>query len=162
MYLTDDEYKVLSGIIEGLPNHKIEEKYGIKMGTNDPRIVALMRKYGVNLYSDNYRKEIRDKADLSKTEVTEKEEMPYFEYIGSELADYIDINKRDVEQLVKYFSDKPDGQWTHTHRLYRTQDGLGTFLYIKDLSTGKMSKLRANIDGEDCLDDEIKKRTNSF
>ncbi len=155
MYLTEDEFKVLLGIKDCLSNKGIEEKYGVKMGMNDPRIISLARKYGVDIYSDKMRFEIIEKADLSKIKIVTREEMPYFEYIDLELTDYIDINKRDVEQLVVYFKNLSDESWNHTHRLYRTEDGLGTILYIRDLKTNKISKLRANIDGDDYIGDDM-------
>ena len=155
MYLTKDEFKVLLGIRDGLTNKGIEEKYGVKMGMNDPRSVSLARKYGVDIYSPTLRKDIIEKADLSKVKIVSRKEMPYFEYIDSELADYIDINKRDVEQLVEYFKNLSNEPWVHTHRLYRTEDGLGTILYIRDLKTNKISKLRANIDGDDYIGDNM-------
>lgn len=156
MYLTEDEFKILLGIKEDLTAKGIEEKYGIKMYTNDPRLVALAKKYGVDLESYTIKKDIKEKADLSKIKIVTREEMPHFKYIGYELADYIDINKRDIEQLVKYFKDKSSENSWHTHRLYRTEDGLGTILYIQDLKTGQLSKLRANIDGEDYIGDDMK------
>lgn len=154
MYLTEDEFKVLLGIRDRLSNKKIEEKYGVKMGMNDPRIISLARKYGVDINSYTLKNDIIEKADLSKVKIVSKNEMPYFEYINSELADYIDINKRDVEQLVEYFKNLSNESLVHTHRLYRTEDSLGTFLYIQDLKTGEISKLRANIDGEDYIGDD--------
>ena len=155
MYLTEDEFKVLLGINDKLSNKGIEKKYGVKMGMNDPRIVSLAKKYGVDLYSEHLRKEISEKADLSKIKIVSKDNMPYFEYIDLELADYIDINKRDIEQLVNYFKNISNEKRTHTHRLYRTEDGLGTILYIKDLATSKISKIRANIDGDEYIGDDM-------
>lgn len=151
MYLTEDEYKVLLGLKDGLNNTKIKEKYGVQMGMNDPRIISLARKYGIDIYNPeiNFRKEIAEKADLSKVQIVSRKEMPYFEYIDLELADYIDINKRDIEVLVKYFKNIPNEDLQHTHRLYQTDDGLGTSLCIKDLKTGEMTRLRMAIDGED-------------
>ena len=156
MYLTEDEFKILLGIRDKLTNRGIEEKYGVKMGMNAPRIVALAKKYGINIYSNTLRKELVEKADLSKIKIVDKNDMPYFKYIDYELADYIDINKRDIEQLIEYFKYISNGKKYHTHRLYRTEDGLGTILYIQDLETGKTSKLRANIDGEDYIGDDMK------
>ena len=96
MYLTEDEFKILLGIRDKLTNRGIEEKYGVKMGMNDPRIVALAKKYGINIYSNTLRKELVEKADLSKIKIVDKNDMPYFKYIDYELADYIDINKKYV------------------------------------------------------------------
>ena len=101
------------------------------------------KKYGVSLDSYTIRKDIREKADLSKVKIVSKAEMPYLKYINYELADYIDINKRDIEQLIKYFKNISNEDFWHTHRLYRTEDGIETSLFIKDLKTGNISRLRA-------------------
>lgn len=146
MYLTEDEFKVLSGIKEGLSHTEIKEKYGVQMYTNDPRISSLAKKYGVDIHCGNIRKGLIEKADMSKVEVVSKDEMPYFKYIDFELADYIDLCKRDVEKLSEYFKNRPDNEY-HTHRLWRTEDGLGTTLGIQDLATGEITKLHTFIDG---------------
>ena len=155
MYLTEDEFRILSGIKEGLTSQKIEEKYKIRMGMNDPRIVSLAKKYGVSISNPYKKKELREKSDLSKVKVVSKEEMPYFQYVDLELADYIDINKRDILCLVEYFKNISSEAWWNTHRLLRTEDGLGTSLYIKDLKTNEIKNIRTNIDGEDYIGDEI-------
>ncbi len=143
MYLTENEYKVLLGIRNRLTNSQMKEKYGIHMFTNDPRVTSLAKKYGVFHCTDgSIKSNIMKKVDFSKIEVVPKEEMPYFQYVNMHLADYIDINKKDVNKLIKYFKTVPDNDLFYTHRLYRIEDGLGTELYIKDLKTGKMMLLR--------------------
>ena len=159
MYLTDEEFKVLLGIKEGLSYGEIYHKYGVYMGMNDPRINSLLRKYCPE-FTPYYRTFLRQNVDLSKVKVVSKNEMPYFKYIENQLADYIDINKRDVEQLVEYFKNLSNEPWAPTHRLYRTDDGLSSAFYIQDLKTGKRSKLRINIDGDDYVGDELKELDN--
>ncbi len=79
MYLTKEEFIVLKGIKEGLVSHQIKEKYGISVGTIDPKMEALYAKYGANDKQD-----LVKKADLDKVEICEKENIPYFEYDNDE------------------------------------------------------------------------------
>ena len=153
MYLTEDEFKVLLGIRDRLTNSQIKEKYGIQMYTNDPRITSLAKKYGVFDCTGSIKSNIIEKADLSKIEVVSKEETPYFEYINYwELANYINISKREVDLLMEYFKNVSKEDSEKRYRLYETEDGLGSSLYIRDLKTNNISRLRTFVDGEEFLD----------
>ncbi len=148
MYLTEDEFKVLLGLKERLSNKQIEEKYGVQMGMNDPRVFALAKKYGVDTCNPYFYRQIAEKADLSKVQIVSRAEMPYFEYCYYELADYVDIDKNDAEKIWSYFKDLPDD--TPAQRLLKTEDGLGYCLRIKNLQTNQTTTIRIVADGEDC------------
>ena len=153
MYLTEDEFKVLLGIRDRLTSSQMKEKYGIQMYTNDPRITSLAKKYGVFDCPGSIKSNIIEKADFSKIEVVSREEMPYFEYINYwELAEYIDISKREVDLLVEYFKNVSKEDSEKSYRLYKTEGGLGSSLYIRDLKTNKISRLRTFVDGEEYFD----------
>lgn len=152
MYLTEDEFKVLLGIRDCLTRSQMRDKYGIQMYTNDPRVFSLAKKYGVFNCTGSIKSNILKKADFSKIEVVSKEEMPYFKYINWELADYIDICKREVDLLMEYFKNVSQKDAEKNYRLYKTECGLGSSLYIRDSETNKISRLRTFADGVEFLD----------
>ena len=85
--------------------------------------------------------------DCRLVEIADRNNIPHYKYVGYELADWVNVNKRDVKELIKFFDKVEDYDIWWTHRLLRTYDGLGSSLYIKDLQTDKISKIRSVIDG---------------
>ena len=81
MFLTKDEFIILSAIKIGLNNTEIKEKFGIELIENDSRLNALYQKYGVSSIN-----ELLQIADLKKVEVLPKEKIPYYQYESSELV----------------------------------------------------------------------------
>lgn len=98
MFLTEDEFIILSAIKIGLNNTEIKEKFDIELIENDSRLNALYQKYGANSIN-----ELVQIADLKKVEVLPKEKIPYYQYEGSELVHKIKICKNDVIKLTNFF-----------------------------------------------------------
>lgn len=48
MFLTEDEFLILSALRIGLNNTEIKEKFDIELIENDSRLNALYQKYGAN------------------------------------------------------------------------------------------------------------------
>ena len=105
MFLTEDEFIILSAIKIGLNNTEIKEKFGIELIKNDSRLNALYQKYGVSGIN-----ELLQIADLQKVEVLPKEKIPYDQYEGSELVHKIKICKNDVVNLIKFFENVSDSE----------------------------------------------------
>lgn len=105
MFLTEDEFIILSAIKIGLNNTEIKEKFGIELIKNDSRLNALYQKYGVSGIN-----ELLQIADLQKVEVLQKEKIPYYQYEGSELVHKIKICKNDVVNLIKFFENVSDSE----------------------------------------------------
>lgn len=103
MFLTEDEFIILSALRIGLNNTEIKEKFDIELIENDSRLNALYQKYGAN--SINKLVQI---ADLKKVEVLPKEKIPYYQYEDSELVHKIKICKNDVINLIKFFENVSD------------------------------------------------------
>lgn len=103
MFLTKDEFIILSAIKIGLNNTEIKEKFGIELIENDLRLNALYQKYGVSSIN-----ELLQIADLKKVEVLPKEKIPYYQYESSELVHKIKICQNDVINLIKFFENVSD------------------------------------------------------
>ena len=103
MFLTKDEFIILSAIKIGLNNTEIKEKFGIELIENDSRLNALYQKYGVSSVN-----ELLQIADLKKVEVLPKEKIPYYQYESSELVHKIKICQNDVINLIKFFENVSD------------------------------------------------------
>ena len=103
MFLTKDEFIILSAIKIGLNNTEIKEKFGIELIENDSRLNALYQKYRVSSIN-----ELLQIADLKKVEVLPKEKIPYYQYEGSELVHKIKFYKNDVIYLIKFFENVTD------------------------------------------------------
>lgn len=141
MYLTKDEFLFLSGIKQGKQPYDVAQMYNIPYGMNDPRIMSLKRKYGVSSLS-----ELRQKADLNKVVVCERNEIPYFKYDRYCLVDTIKIRKEDVKQLNIFFENIDDNE--KDFELQRYDDGLGYSLNLVDSENNKKYNVRCVIDGE--------------
>ncbi len=105
MFLTKDEFIILSAIKIGLNNTEIKEKFGIELIENDLRLNALYQKYGVSSIN-----ELLQIADLKKVEVLPKEKIPYYQYESSELVHKIKICQNDVINLIKFFENVSDSE----------------------------------------------------
>lgn len=67
MFLTEDEFIILSAIKIGLNNTEIKEKFGIELIKNDSRLNASFQKYGVSKLN-----ELLQFGSLKKVEVLQK------------------------------------------------------------------------------------------
>ena len=145
MYLTNDEFLILSGIKMGLSYQEISKKFGLKICTNDPRIGSLCQKYGVESP-----KELIKTAELKKVEVRETQDIPYFEYDenGFNLVKKISITKKDVEKIWNFFENMPANK---PYELIAVDDfyNMQQNLEIQDPGTGKKSQIASTIDGYD-------------
>ena len=95
MYLTEEEFKILQGLKFGLSFTEISKELNKSLRTCDPRIDSLYQKYGVI-----DRLELSKKADLKKVTVANIEEIPYWEYEGTQLVQSIPICKKAVENII--------------------------------------------------------------
>lgn len=95
MYLTEEEFKILQGLKLGLSFTEISKELNKPLRTCDPRIDSLYQKYGVI-----DRLELSKKADLKKVTVANIEEIPYWEYEGTQLVQSIPICKKAVENII--------------------------------------------------------------
>lgn len=95
MYLTEEEFKILQGLKFGLSFTEISKELNKSLRTCDPRIDSLYQKYGVL-----DRLELSKKADLKKVTVANIEEIPYWEYEGTQLVQSIPICKKAVENII--------------------------------------------------------------
>lgn len=103
MFLTEDEFIILSAIKIGLNSTEIKEKFDIELVENDLRLSALYQKYGACSIN-----ELLQIADLKKVEILSKEKIPYYQYEGSELVYKIKICKNDVIKLTNFFDNVSD------------------------------------------------------
>ncbi len=146
MYLTKDEFIILSGLKQGYKLFQIGQEYNISIGMNDPRIVSLCKKYGV----DNYNiKALIQKADLNKAVViNNRNEIPYFQYNGYELVETVKICKKDIKELVVFFNNfvKDDDKYYDIITYY---DGLCSYIKLIDKENNKEYSIRTVIDGEE-------------
>ena len=95
MYLAEEEFKILQGLKFGLSFTEISKELNKSLRTCDPRIDSLYQKYGVI-----DRLELSKKADLKKVTVANIEEIPYWEYEGTQLVQSIPICKKAVENII--------------------------------------------------------------
>ena len=68
MNLTKEQFNILKSFKEGLSYKDIEEKFGIRLYTNDPRVIFLYEMYNVV-----DRLELCKVADLDKVEIINQE-----------------------------------------------------------------------------------------
>ena len=126
MFLTEEEFVILSSIKIGLSNPEIKEKFGIPLCTNDPRVDSLFQKYGAN-----DKVELIENADLRKVEVCTKENIPYFEYDKDmQLVKKIPVCKKDVERLMKIFENVQDEE--EIFSLVYCSNTLNEYLFLEE------------------------------
>ncbi len=144
MYLTENEFKVLSGIIIGLNDKEMQKKFHLSLSDIKLNKNNLCKKYGAK---ESYR-ELKTIADLKKVEVAEPNAIPFFEYEGSVLVKKIKITKIDVIKLVVFFNRVPNRK---EYELILDEDfgNMYRFLEIKDPVTNKKRTISSTIDGYD-------------
>ena len=148
MYLTQDEFLILSALKMGFNEIETKKHFGLKLGSNDPRLAALYLKYGVK-----NKQELLEKSNLKKVEVTEIENMPYFQYEtmkGAKIPDLvrkIKITKNDFLLLSKFFRtvNEPDKEFELIW--YEDFFNIIECLEIKDTKTNEKYELKTIIDG---------------
>ena len=142
MFLTQNEFTVLSGIIIGLTDREMQEKFHLSKTVIKQNKNALCKKYGVK---EHYL-ELRHLADLKKVEVFETENIPYFQYENSILVQKIKINKKEVQKLYEFFRNKPENK---DYELILDDDFSNLYrnIEIKDIETGEKYPISTIIDG---------------
>lgn len=97
MYLTNEEFIILKGFVNGLSREELNKQLLKTLKTNDCRIDALYQKYGVI-----NRNQLLEKADLEKVEVCNKETIPYWKYDEkNQLITEIYLSKKDIIKLME-------------------------------------------------------------
>ena len=131
MYLTKNEFSVLCGLKFGLSTAQIKKKFNLKESDIKKNKINLCRKYGCSVLGCDVLK----KADFTKLEVFEENEIPYFEYENSLLVKKIKIKKADIKELSKFFESLPENK---EYELIFDEDYCGFYrnISIKDLETG--------------------------
>ena len=148
VYLTQDEFIVLSALKMCLNNAEIFKNFKLQLGFNDPRLGALCLKYGAK-----NKQELLEKSNLKKVEVTEIENMPYFQYEtmkGAKVPDLvrkIKITKNDFLLLSDFFKsvNEPDKEFELIW--YEDFFNIIECLEIKDTKTNEKYELKTIIDG---------------
>lgn len=99
MYLTNEEFIILSAYKMNLTNNELLKYFGIRIYTNDLRVDSLFLKYGV---SDRF--SLIEVADLKNVEVCDNDNIPFYKYDDDkQLVNVIRICKNDIKALVKIF-----------------------------------------------------------
>jgi len=143
MFLTEEEFIILSALKIGLNNKEIKEKFKIQIYTNDPRLAALCKKYGI--YGYNFKKKLVKTTDLKQITVLPINKIPFYQYEGIELVNKIKIRKKDITKLNEFFKNVSDD--SQEYELIYNEDyfNLFKFLEIKDLNTNKKYEIRNDI-----------------
>lgn len=128
MYLTEEELIILQGLKENLSYAEISRKLSEPLRTCDSRINSLEQKYGVS-----NRVELVQKANLDKIEVAKAEQIPYWQYDGSQLVQKIPVCKRDIERLLKLMEAEDE---IEKFNLVYSSNYLYRFMYLK-MPSGK-------------------------
>ncbi len=128
MYLTNDEFIIIKGMLEGLSLNDISKNLNKTLCTCDPRIDSVFQKFGVSSKADF------QKVNLDKVELCEKENMPYFEYDNKQLVKKIPVRKKDIAKIYNIFKNISN---EHTKfNLVCSTNKLYGYLYLEN-STGK-------------------------
>ncbi len=128
MYLTKDELTILQGLKENLSYAEISRKLNEPLRTCDSRVNSLYQKYGV----DN-RKDLVKKANLDKVEIARIDNIPYWQYEGTQLVQKIPVCKRDVERLLKLLENEDEKE---KFNLVYSSNYLYKFMYL-EMPSGK-------------------------
>ena len=123
MYLTEEEFKILKGLILGLSFAEINRKLNKPLRACDPRIDSLYQKYGVVNSI-----ELIKKADLKKVTVEKIEGIPYWKYENTQLVQSIPICKKAVENIISLLSQVEDDK--REFRIIYSANKLNKFLLI--------------------------------
>ena len=107
MYLTEKEFKILSGKKIGLSNHEISKNMKISVTAVKIAYHNLLSKYEVKNIM-----ELTEKANLKSVEVAENP--PYYDYEKIEgqerLVKKIKITKEEVLTLAKFFENTQENE----------------------------------------------------
>lgn len=133
MYLTEEELIILQGLKENLSYAEISKKLNKPLRTCDSRIDSLYQKYG----ADN-RQDLVKRANLDKVEVAKIENIPYWQYEGTQLVQKIPVCKRDVERLLKLLENEDEKE---KFNLVYSSNYLYRFMYL-EIPSGKAELLR--------------------
>ena len=140
MYLTQDEFNVLSGKKKGLSNFKISQKFKMSETAVKVAFGNLLAKYDANDSSD-----LNEKADIKKTKVTETP--PYYEYEEIEgykrLVKKITLKEQDTTNLKKFLEKAEKQEFElifdkDPNNFYRA-------LYIKNTKTNERIEICSEI-----------------
>ena len=123
MYLTSEELIILQGLKENLSYAEISRKLNEPLRTCDSRINSLYQKYGV----DN-RWDLVKRANFNKVEVVRIENIPYWQYEGTQLVQEIPVCKRDVERLLKLLEQEDERE---KFNLVSSSNYLYKFLFLE-------------------------------
>lgn len=128
MYLTKDKLTILQGLKENLSYAEISRKLNEPLRTCDSRINSLEQKYGVS-----NRIELVKRANLDKVEVVKIENIPYWQYNGTQLVQKIPVCKRDIERLLKLLEAEDE---LKKFNLVCSSNNLYRFMYL-EMPSGK-------------------------
>lgn len=128
MYLTKDELTILQGLKENLSYAEISKKLSEPLRTCDSRVNSLYQKYGVN-----NRQDLVKRANLDKIEVAKAEQIPYWQYDGTQLVQKIPVCKRDVKRLLKLLENEDEKE---KFNLVYSSNYLYRFMYL-EIPSGK-------------------------
>lgn len=128
MYLTEEELIILQGLKKNLSYAEISKKLNKPLRTCDSRIDSLYQKYG----ADN-RQDLVKRANLDKVEVAKIENIPYWQYEGTQLVQKIPVCKRDVERLLKLLENEDEKE---KFNLVYSSNYLYKFMYL-EMPSGK-------------------------
>ena len=128
MYLTKEDLIILQGLKENLSYAEISKRLSEPLRTCDSRINSLYQKYGVDNKLD-----LAQRANLDKVEVARIENIPYWQYDGTQLVQKIPVCKRDVERLLKLLEQEDE---LKKFNLVCSSNYLYRFMYL-EMPSGK-------------------------
>ena len=128
MYLTKEELIILQGLKDNLSYAEISKRLSEPLRTCDSRINSLYQKYGVDNKLD-----LAQRANLDKVEVARIENIPYWQYDGTQLVQKIPVCKRDVERLLKLLEQEDE---LKKFNLVCSSNYLYRFMYL-EMPSGK-------------------------
>ena len=128
MYLTKEELIILQGLKENLSYAEISKRLSEPLRTCDSRINSLYQKYGVDNKLD-----LAQRANLDKVEVARIENIPYWQYDGTQLVQKIPVCKRDDERLLKLLEQEDE---LKKFNLVCSSNYLYRFMYL-EMPSGK-------------------------
>ena len=113
---------------ENLSYAEISKRLSEPLRTCDSRINSLYQKYGVDNKLD-----LAQRANLDKVEVARIENIPYWQYDGTQLVQKIPVCKRDVERLLKLLEQEDE---LKKFNLVCSSNYLYRFMYL-EMPSGK-------------------------
>ena len=148
MYLTEEEFLVLTSFKMGLTHSQAKEKLGITIHTNDTRVANICKKYGIE-NTCSIRPWIDKNVAMKKVVVFKQETIPFYQYEHNgkfyELVNKIKITKEDVLKLAEYFEKVEDNKQEFELISFNDYFNFYDYLEIKDLKTGEKDKLNFHI-----------------